>query len=190
MTITHRFHVRQQIISLFRISAFFLVLSAAPSVLHAGIEGKGSVIVRVKGLVEHPLTITSESVRQMNVMERANTAIVCDSGETKNIFKTFRGVLLKDILDSAKVLMQSPRQRGEYYVLVRSTDHYNVLFAYNEIYYGAAGENTWLIYEANGQPVDNEGGFIIFSANDRVNGPRHVKWVNEIEVSRVPAPAN
>ncbi|TCD47214.1 hypothetical protein [Chlorobium sp. N1] len=125
----------------------------------------------------------------MRVVENENTAIVCDSGQTKHRYRTFRGVLLKDFIDSAGVDMPNPRRRGEYYVLVRSTDDYNVIFAYNELYYGPAGEHTWVVFETDGEPLGENGPFLLLTAGDRVTGPRYVKCVNAVEVSKVAVPA-
>jgi len=157
----------------------------APFTVQANPGSNTSETVSVSGLVEKPFTITIANIEKMNVSEHENAAVICDSGETRKTFRKYKGVLLREILDSAKVVIPDARQRGEYAVFIHSTDNYNVLFSYNELHYGTAGDNTWLIFEENGKPIEQDGRFVVFCANDKVTGPRHVKWVNRIEVLKI-----
>jgi len=168
-------------------AALLLFFATTPSslVAQAKPDARESETVKVSGLVENPFIITAQNVKQMPVVQRKNGAIVCASGETRRTLQTFTGVLLRDILDSAKIAMPNHRERGEYLVLVRSSDSYNVLFSYDELYYGAAGDDIVLVFEENGKPIENEGPFMLFCTSDKITGPRLVKWVDRIEVSKV-----
>lgn len=110
---------------------------------------------------------------------------MCATGEVKKAVRSFKGILLRDILDSAQVQMPRKKARGEYIIYVTASDGYTVIFAWNELYYSPAGENTWLLFEENGQPISEEGKFIILCTSDVVTGLRHVKWVENIEVKRI-----
>lgn len=142
--------------------------------------------IRVTGAVEHALTIDLQNVLgyKVRTVEQA-TDVTCASGEVKKTISTARGVLLRDLLDSAQVQLPHKKARGEFIVYVAASDDYNVIFSWNELMYGAAGENTWLLFEQNGQPILEDGRFIVLCASDRTTGPRHVKWVERIDVRRI-----
>jgi DMSO/TMAO reductase YedYZ molybdopterin-dependent catalytic subunit len=142
--------------------------------------------VTVKGLVRHSFTCTLNNVAAFHPETRKNLVITGSSGETKKVLRSFTGISLKNILDSAGVIMERPKDRGKYYIAVRAADGYTVLYSWNEIYNNPTGDNVLLVYLENGKPIAEDGPFVMVCANDKVTGPRHVKWVNSIEVGRLP----
>jgi DMSO/TMAO reductase YedYZ molybdopterin-dependent catalytic subunit len=142
--------------------------------------------VAVKGLITHPFIIDLQSIERMQPEVHNNVNIVCSSGETKKELRSFKGISLKRILDNAGIVMPKPKERGKYYIAVRATDGYTTLYAWNEIYNNPTGNHVFLIYEENGQPIREDGRFVMICSNDLVTGPRHVKWVQSITVEKLP----
>ncbi|WP_346320365.1 molybdopterin-dependent oxidoreductase [Chitinophaga sp. YIM B06452] len=142
--------------------------------------------VMVKGLIRHAFTCTLNNVDAFRPETRNNLDIVCSSGETKKVLRSFTGISLKNILDSAGIIMERRKDRGKYYIAIKATDGYTVLYSWNDIYNNPTGDNVYLIYRENGQPITEDGLFVMICANDKVTGPRHVKWVSSIEVGRLP----
>ena len=105
------------------------------------------------------------------------------SGDVKTQPQTFSGVLLKDILDLAKIKIDNKREMNTIYVIVHSSDGYQALFSYHEIYNTPIGEKIVVFYKKDGLLLnENEGGFGLISLNDDRNGPRHIKWLDKIIV--------
>jgi len=141
--------------------------------------------VIVSGKIKNSMVLTVEALKGMKVISGKGATITCSSGEHKKVLKTFKAVLLKDIIDSASVLIDRKKDRGKFIVVVTASDQYTVVFSYNELYYGAAGNNIYVMFEENGMPLTEEGKIIVFCSSDTVSGPRHVKWVKSIEVKEI-----
>jgi len=141
--------------------------------------------VEVIGLVEKPMKINMESVKKMKWVERKDFKITGLDGTVKRKIANFKGVLLKSILEEARIKLENPKDRGKYFVLITATDGYQVIFSYNELMYSVASDNTYLVFEEEGKEIDKEGKFVIICASDIISGPRHVKWLKTIEVKRV-----
>ena len=43
----------------------------------------------------------------------------------------------------------------------------------------------YVLFEQNGKPLKEKGEMILVSMTDTKTGPRHVKWLKSIEVTRV-----
>ncbi len=141
--------------------------------------------ITVIGKIKNPMTLTVASLKKMNLVTGKDVKIICQSGEEKKNLKDFKGVLLRTILDSALVQMDHKKDRGKFVVVVTASDGYKVVFSYNELYFGAAGDSIYMVYEENGKALLEEGEIIIFCSSDKISGPRHVKWVQTIEIKEL-----
>ena len=71
-------------------------------------------------------------------------------------------------------------------IIATATDGYAVVFSWGELYNAPAGEGVIVYYQKNGKALDdNDGEIALISAKDIRTGPRHVKWLNGIEVRKL-----
>ncbi|MDN4060002.1 molybdopterin-dependent oxidoreductase [Massilia sp. YIM B02769] len=62
-----------------------------------------------------------------------------------------------------------------------------MLFSWGELYNARVGDKVLVITTMNGKPLPaTEGPYALRSLSDTKSGPRHVKWLNRIEVFTVP----
>lgn len=153
------------------------VLSAADSLKMVNHQ------IEVKGDVEFPLQLTVDSLKKMKVVTIDDFKVVCQSGEIKKNDKVCKGVLLRDILEKAKIKQNGHKDRN-FYIIARASDDYKATFSWAEIFNNPTGENTFILFEENGKPVKN-GEMIAICKNDIKTGPRHVYWLKSIEVYKV-----
>lgn len=140
--------------------------------------------IEVKGEVEHPLILTVDSLKQMNVTRIENFKVVCQSGAEMKEDKICKGVLLREILEKAKIIQSNHKDRN-FYIVARATDNYKATFSWAEIFNNPTGDNVYILFEENGMPIKEQGEMILICKNDIKTGPRHVYWLNSIEVYRV-----
>ena len=140
--------------------------------------------IKVTGDVLTPLTLTVDSLKKMKVVELKDFKIVCQKGLTKDSVESTKGVLLTDILEKAKIAQQEHKDRN-FYIVVRASDDYKATFSWAELFNNPTGEKVYVLFEQNGKPLKEKGEMIVVSLNDTKTGPRHVKWLKSIEVTRV-----
>ena len=140
--------------------------------------------IKVTGDVLTPLTLTVDSLKKMKVVEIKDFKIVCQKGLTKDSVESTKGVLLTDILEKAKIAQQEHKDRN-FYIVARASDDYKATFSWAELFNNPTGEKVFVLFEQNGKPLKEKGEMILVSMTDTKNGPRHVKWLKSIEVTRV-----
>lgn len=143
-----------------------------------------SSTLTIAGEVNFPLTLTVDSLKQMNVVGFDSANIVCQSGAVTSSTISSRGVLLKDILKKAQVKQRNHKDRN-FYIVARASDGYKATFSWSEIFNNPTGDNTYVIFEENGLSIVNRGAMILNTNNDIKTGIRHVIWLKSIEVNRV-----
>ena len=99
----------------------------------------------------------------------------------------WRGVLLRELLDAACLQKLDRYALRHTAVVARATDNYAALFSWGELYNGRAGYSVLVITALNGKPLPpSEGPYALRSLADTRSGPRHVKWLQRLEVITVP----
>ncbi|WP_164110364.1 MULTISPECIES: molybdopterin-dependent oxidoreductase [Sphingobacterium] len=140
--------------------------------------------IEVTGEVENKLVLTVDDLKKMNQNNLNNVDIICENGAKTSVRKSYKGVLLKDILSKAKIIQHHHRDRN-FYIVARASDDYMATFSWAELFNNVNGEKTYVMYEENEKPIQDEGAMILISKNDLKTGPRHVSWLKSIEVYRV-----
>lgn len=151
----------------------------------APLAQKTSEKVLITGLVERPLTITLDTLRTMPAQTGGPINIVSTSGQVRRRIQSFRGVLLRDLLDKAHIQMPNQKEKGKYYIVAQATDGYTAVFAYNELFNNPTGKQVFILFEEDSKPIADDGAFVLLTADDTVTGARHVKWLNRIDIRKV-----
>ena len=163
------------------------LLSAAPAWAGpAPARDNMSHALAVTGVVETPLTLTVADLRGLPVANGGEIAVTRHNGDKAETITSYRGVRLRDILDKAVLDAPGHNDVKKLAIIATATDGYAVVFSWGELYNAPAGEGVIVYYEKNGKALgDNDGEIALISAKDIRTGPRHVKWLNAIEVRKL-----
>jgi len=166
---------------------FAVVLCAvlAASAL-AQTKGQVTTALVVKGSVEREITLSIDDLRNLPVQRVDDIRTVTETaGATAPVEVTrhYVGCLLRDVLERAK-----PVEKGRFgfrksVVVASASDGYRAVFSWAELYLSPIGDGVLVIYERDGAPLaDDEGKIALVSLRDTRPGPRHVKWLQSIEL--------
>jgi hypothetical protein len=146
-------------------------------------EEIGTGAFRLSGMVETARTWTLQELLKMETVEVKDILVACGSGEPKGHIGQCRGILLTDIINSAKVVTTDHNDTKKMYVIASSNDGYATIFSWQEIFNTSVGEGIMVVLEKDGKPVHEESGAVdLFSARDFLTGPRYVKRLANLEI--------
>ncbi|MDO8040717.1 molybdopterin-dependent oxidoreductase [Janthinobacterium sp. SUN137] len=163
------------------------LLAAAPAWADpAPARDNMSHALAVTGVVETPLTLKVADLRQLPPANGGKIVVTRHNGDKAETITSYKGVLLRDILDKAVLDAPGHNDVKKLAIIATATDGYAVVFSWGELYNSPAGEGVIVYYEKNGKALgDNDGEIALISAKDIRTGPRHVKWLNGIEVRKL-----
>lgn len=105
-----------------------------------------------------------------------------DSAEVR-----WRGVLLRDILHAAGIEGLDRREQRRSGIAARASDGYVVLFSWGELFNARLGDNVLVVTAVDGKALPaSEGPYALRSLSDIKSGPRHVKWLRQLDVFTLP----
>ena len=145
-----------------------------------------SEYVVVAGEVKTGVTLTVEDLRAFPA-DQIGTVTLTRKVDGKEQSSTVRGVKLSALLERAGIKDGDHNTWKRMVVLASATDGYRVAFSWPELTNTEVGAGVLVIFERDGHALDDgEGRIALISARDLRAGPRHVKWLDRIELRLLP----
>jgi len=141
----------------------------------------------VEGEVNQKISFTLEDATKYSSIFIDSLVIYNHLMEKRKTYKNIKGVLIKDVVNTAGIKMEKPKLLSEFYFTCIAHDGYKVVFSWNELFNTAVGKKAIVVTSIDGKPVqDGNDGMIILSAADEATGRRLVFDLEKIIVNRVP----
>lgn len=148
--------------------------------------GTPSHSVRITGAVKAPTEFDVAALKKLLPRDSGPVDVVCASGATVGKVQNFRGVRLTDVLDRVGIDLKAHKDDRRMVIVARATDGYVVTFSWSELYNTPIGKDVLVAWEKDGKPLEaGEGQLLLISGQDIKTGPRHVRWLSDIEVVRM-----
>jgi DMSO/TMAO reductase YedYZ molybdopterin-dependent catalytic subunit len=161
--------------------ALATVLFVACALAASGARAAPSTAVVVGGTVDKPVTYTVDALR---ALPQHDVNVPAEHGD--GTARAYRGALLRDVIAVAKVANADRLALRQTLIVAHATDGYVALFTYAELFNTPTGEQVVVAWSRDGAPLDaDEGAFALVSGADKPGGPRHVHWLDSIDVRRV-----
>lgn len=172
----------------FAATGLLLLLPASAMAEHKPADPSKYVTERVSvtGAVQHALTLKVDDLRKFPPQQVGEMPLICQSGANMGKLENFKGVLLRDILNKAELVSREHNDFKKLVIIATASDGYKAVFSWNELFNSKLGDGVLVFFEKDGKLLgDDEGRIAMVSSQDTRTGPRHVKWLQSIEVRRI-----
>ena len=138
----------------------------------------------IVGKVAHPLQLDAIAVRGYPASQVVTLTLPGRAAGDKP--SVVRGVRLKAFLDQARLVVSDHNAAKKTVVIATARDGYAAVFSWSELYNATAGDSVLVLFERDDKALpDGEGPLALISGADTNTGPRHVKWLEKIEVRQI-----
>jgi len=145
-----------------------------------------SAQLTVSGAVEQPFTVRVEDLKKFPAAQIVELVRPSRAGVPGDKEQKLTGIRLRDLLDRVKVKTSAHNDLKKMVVIAGATDGYKVVFSWQEIYNSPLAEGMLVYFAKDGAPLGaDEGQIALVSLKDTNTGPRHVKWLRDLEVKKV-----
>lgn len=139
--------------------------------------------LQVAGDVQQPQTYALDQLKALPGHDLHQLLQGCRDSALDAKYRGYRGVLLRDLVQRAAIAGTDPKAWKRSLVVAEASDGYLALFTWNELFNTATGDAVLVVLSQDGQPLpDASGRIALISGCDRHPGPRHVKWLQRVEV--------
>jgi len=139
----------------------------------------------ISGEVFSPLTVSVMDLKKWKEVVIGDLVITDHLGEKKGEAKGLKGILLKEILQTAEIKSETPKVLSEYYFVFTASDNYKVVYSWNELFNTLVGESVYLVTEKNGKIItEMDDSILVVSTKDFKTGRRNLKGLTSIAVMR------
>ena len=143
--------------------------------------------VEVVGAVAHPMSLSVDDLRQLPVRTVEERRAVGEGNARAGAAAPgTRACCCATCSDKAEVVEAARHDKRRTVIVATASDGYRVVFSWAELYLSPVGDGVLVVVARDGKPLDDrEGRIALISLRDTSTGPRHVRWLQRLEVVRV-----
>ncbi len=139
--------------------------------------------VTVAGDVRRTVVVDAQALRGFAADAQVSFTSAREVNGQPQSASVVKGVRLLALLEQAGLAERDRFDWRKAVVVAIARDGYRAVFSWPELANTAAGAQVMVVYERDGAPLSpQEGPLAITAPGDTRTGPRHVKWLQRIEV--------
>lgn len=140
--------------------------------------------ISVYGQVQNDLRLDVVRLNRFRTQDIGDYSVRNHHGEVKYTMHHVKGVLLTDIIDSAGITYEKPKQLSGTVIMLRASDGFSVAYSWSELYNTPTGKHVFVIMESDNRPMPElKESIVVICTSDGNNGSRFIRGTESISVA-------